>query len=131
VVALATVDRIGTTADGCTCGAAEIGRKIPNELADAIAAAVPELYNDSGRLVQLNGNGKLVGVSLVALRELIDKHICGVRVVIRDGVGRKEYFSYQFNSRPHPGPPRADRPPPDENRSREPDAQALDEILSA
>jgi hypothetical protein len=65
---------------------------------------VPELYNDSGRLVQLNGNGKLVGVSLVALRELVDKHICGVRVVIRDGVGRKEYFSYQFNSRPHPGP---------------------------
>ena len=53
-------------------------------LADAIAASGVELYDHDGVLVSLDPNtGKRVGVNLAAFRGLIDKQICGVRVVNR------------------------------------------------
>jgi hypothetical protein len=74
-------------------------------LADAIAAT-GELFNHNETLVQLDGNGKLINVNLAALRELVCKRICGVRVVVSNGVGRKEFYSYEFAPTVRPGPPR-------------------------
>jgi hypothetical protein len=74
-------------------------------LADAIAAAV-EIYNQNEQLVQLGPTGQLIPVNLASLRELIGKHICGMRVVMSNGVGRKEYFSYEFSPAARQGPPR-------------------------
>ena len=54
-------------------------------LTSAIAESI-EIYNQDGALVRLDENGKLVGVNLASLRELIDKSICAARVVMNNGV---------------------------------------------
>ena len=46
------------------------------------------------------------------------------------GVGRKEYFSYKFDTLPHPGPPRWETGLQREARSTEPDAKVLEEIYT-
>jgi hypothetical protein len=81
-----------------------------SEFADAIVAAVPELYTRDGVLVQLV-EGQLIGVNFASLKSLITKHLCGIRVVQRDGRWEREYFSYEFPS-----------PPLDDEARRDPDA---------
>ena len=74
---------------------AELGHKDINALSDAIAS-IGELFNHNDTIVRLDGNGKIVGVNLAGLQEFIAEHICGVRVIVHDGVANKEYFSYRF-----------------------------------
>ena len=95
-----------------------------SEFADAIVAAVPELYTRDGVLVQLV-EGQLIGVNFASLKSLITKHLCGVRVVQRDGRWEREYFSYEFPPPPRPDPRFGG---PQEPRSHEPDSAVLDEI---
>jgi hypothetical protein len=98
-------------------------------LADVIAAAV-EIYNQNEQFVQLGPTGQLIPVNLASLRELIGKHIAGMRVVVSNGVGRKEYFSYSFDPAARPGPPRWE----DHGRgaviATEPDDKALRQIYT-
>jgi hypothetical protein len=47
-----------------------------SEFADAIVAAVPELYIRDGVLVQLV-DGQLTVVNFASLKSLITKHLCG------------------------------------------------------
>jgi hypothetical protein len=98
------------------------------ELTKTIAVAVPDLVNHDGQIAQLDGDGKLMPVNLATLRELIGKHVCGVRVVASNGMGRKEYFPYRFDAPPHPGPPRWETGLQREARSTGPDAKTLEEI---
>ena len=92
-----------------------------SEFADAIVVAVPELYTRDGVLVQLV-EGQLIGVNFASLKSLITKHLCGVRVVQRDGRWEREYFSYEFP------PPTPRFGGPQEPRSHEPDSTVLDQI---
>jgi hypothetical protein len=94
-------------------------------LADAIAG-IGELVNNEGALFRLDGDGKLTSVNLAGLQEFVGKHICGVRVVVRDGVGQRRYFSYAFPPLPK-GPPRFE----DRNKGVEliePDDKVLKQI---
>jgi hypothetical protein len=95
-----------------------------SEFADAIVAAVPELYIRDGVLVQLV-DGQLTVVNFASLKSLITKHLCGVRVVQREGRWEREYFSYEFPPPPRPDPRFGG---PQEPRSHEPDSTVLDQI---
>jgi hypothetical protein len=97
-----------------------------SEFADAIVAAVPELYIRDGVLVQLV-EGQLIVVNFASLKSLITKHLCGVRVVQRDGQWEREYFSYEFPPPPRPDPRFGGGRGP-QDRSHEPDSTVLDQI---
>jgi hypothetical protein len=99
-----------------------------DRLADSIAAAVPGLYNHNGELVQINPMGQLAGISRNELHRLIDRHIAGVRAVMRNGRWEPEYYSYPFAPKPRRGPPTWENPNPDAGSESEPDNKALDEI---
>jgi hypothetical protein len=86
---------------------------------------VPDLFNYDGQLVQLDGNGGLSPVNFADLCDLIDQHLCDVRVVQRDGVWRKEYVPFQFPQPPGPDPARGGARPDD---NRKPDATVLNQI---
>jgi len=94
-------------------------------LADAIAAAANNLFNRDGALVQLE-EGELNQVNFAEFCSLIDRRICGVRAVHRDGAWWKEYFSYRFPPAARPDP-RLSGPQPAPDRS-EPDAKVLDQL---
>ena len=87
-------------------------------LAVAIAAT-GELFNHNGTLVQLR-DGKLIPISRNELQELITRHVAAVRVVKRDGVWQREFYSYEFAQKPNFEPPTSER---------EPDDKVLDEIF--
>jgi hypothetical protein len=94
-------------------------------LADTIAVALP-LFNRDGSLVRLDSAGQLVPINFAAFRKLVDKHVCGERLVQRGSGWQREYFTYQFNTPWRPDPAAAGpRLPPDE---REPDETVLDRI---
>src|SRR5271156_5597884 len=95
-----------------------------SEFADAIVAAVPELYTRDGVLVQFV-EGQLIGVNFASLKSLITKHLCGVRVVQRDGRWEREYSSYEF---PPPTRPDPRFGGPQDPRSHDPDSTVLDQI---
>jgi hypothetical protein len=97
-------------------------------LADAIAASVEGLCNHDEQLVRLDGNGELVNVNMAAFRELIDKSICGIRVVNRGSGWQREYFTYEFAPRRRPDPMLAGRGPLPELRNTEPDSATLDQL---
>ena len=86
------------------------------------------MCNDDGSIARLDGNGGLGPVSLAALHALIDKHICGVRVVKRGTGWERKYYSYAFAPRPNRGPPTMANPHPDVGSEREPDDKVLEEI---
>ena len=90
-------------------------------LAVAIAAT-GELFNHNGTLVQLR-DGKLIPISRNELQELITRHVAAVRVVKRDGVWQREFYSYEFAQKPNFGPPTS------AGSEREPDDKVLDEIF--
>jgi hypothetical protein len=93
-------------------------------LADAIAASANNLFNHDGALVQVD-EGELP-VNFADFCSLVDRRICGVRAVRRDGGWWKEYFSYRFPPAARPDPTRGGlRPPPDKS---EPDAAVLDQL---
>jgi hypothetical protein len=98
-------------------------------LADKVAAVV-ELYNDDGRLVQLGPAGELVPVNFAAFRDLIANSIAGVRVVNRGGGGvwRCEFYGYAFAPKPRFNPT-AQTPQPPADSDYEPDATVLDELF--
>src|SRR5262245_30527721 len=83
--------------------------------AEAIVAAV-ELFNRGGAPVQLDGNGKLIDVNFAMFRELVDKHICGMRVINRDGIWQREYFTYRFDP-PRRHDPTISGPQPEPDQS--------------
>jgi hypothetical protein len=95
-------------------------------LTEAIAAST-KLYNHDGALVRLV-EGRLLPVNRAALLDLIGQHICGLRLVMRDGRWQEDYYPLAFNPMPHPGPPRPEDCGKVPERSREPDAVVLDEI---
>jgi hypothetical protein len=101
--------------------------------ADAIVASGVELFNHSGDLFQLDGaTGKLVRVSQNAFRDLVDKHLCGERVV-RNGTGWvREKFTYPFAPKPPRAAPTRANPNPDAGSELVPDApddKALVEVF--
>ena len=66
------------------------------ELADAIVAAVPGLY-DYGQIVQLDSAGGLNPVNFQMFRDLLAKHLAGIRCV-RNGAGwGRQLFTYPFD----------------------------------
>jgi hypothetical protein len=70
----------------------------------------------------------LTGINLAGLHEFISDHIAGVRVVMRDGVASREYFSYGFDV-PRPPPPTWETGlPRGETRTSGPDQAALRQI---
>jgi hypothetical protein len=85
-----------------------------------------EAWATAPRAKSIDGNGELVPVNLADMRALIDKHICGVRLV-RNGTGwQREYFTYRFDTPRRPDPRTGGpRPPPDDSA---PDANVLDQI---
>ena len=99
--------------------------------ADAIVASGVELFNHSGDLFQLDGaTGKLVRVSQNAFRDLVDKHLCGERVV-RNGTGWvREKFTYPFAPKPpRAAPTRASPNPHDADSELVPDDKAIAEVI--
>jgi hypothetical protein len=98
-----------------------------DELTDVIASTI-EIYNHNDGLVTLD-QGKLAPVNMTDFKQLIDKHICGVRVVAHGNGGyKKEYFSYPFNPTPPPGPRTAAMGLQRWEDSKEPDNKVLSEI---
>ena len=94
-----------------------------DELARAIAA-VGELYSGDGGFRRIQ-DGKLAQVNFAAFRAFLDERIAGCRAVCRDGVWRREYFSYRFD----PAPRRDQtKPAPDDDLYAEPDANVLDDL---
>jgi hypothetical protein len=100
-------------------------------LADAVAAAVPGLANLSGTLAHLDAHGGLSPLGRNALQRLIDEAICGMRVVNRDGLWQREYFTFGFEQPPRPDPALIGRGPLPGIPATEPDLPALDELLKA
>ena len=71
-----------------------------------LVVASVELYNDGGRLVQLDPNtGQLLPVNLAALRDLIGQSIAAVRVVNRDGMWQNTTPTHSRPSRDTGRPP--------------------------
>jgi hypothetical protein len=96
-------------------------------LVEAIVVGVPRLCSLDGSIAQLDGAGGLSAVNLTTFRELIQKYVCGVRIV-RNGSGwAYDYYSYAFLPKPRFNPTNAN-PTPDAGWSREPDAGVLDAI---
>jgi hypothetical protein len=93
-----------------------------------LAVAVDGLCNQDGGIARLDENGGLSPVAFADYCDLVDKHIAGVRVVNRDGVWQREYYSYAFAPKPRFGPPTMANPNPGAGAGREPDATVLDEI---
>jgi hypothetical protein len=100
-------------------------------LADTVAAAVPGLANLGGTLARLDAHGGLSPLGRNALQGLIDAAICGVRVVNRDGLWQREYFTFGFEQPPRPDPALIGRGPLPEIPTTEPDLPALDELLKS
>jgi len=98
-------------------------------LAVAIAAT-GELFNHNGTLVQLR-DGKLIPISPNELHELITRHVAAVRVVKRDGVWQREFYSYEFAQKPNFGPPTSTNPGPGADSEREPDVEVLNTLLQS
>jgi hypothetical protein len=95
-------------------------------LADAIAGAVDGLCNYNESIARLNGKGDLDAISLDIFRDLIERNICGLRVV-HNGTGwQREYFTYGFEPQSRPDP-RVSGPRPPLDNSK-PDSNVLDEI---
>jgi hypothetical protein len=97
-----------------------------DELTDVIASTI-EIYNHNDGLVTLD-QGKLAPVNMADFKQLIDQHICGVRVVAHGNGYKKEFFSYEFAPVPHPGPRTAAQGPQLWSDSKEPDMKVLAEI---
>ena len=98
-------------------------------LAVAIAAT-GELFNHNGTLVQLR-DGKLIPISPNELHELITRHVAAVRVVKRDGVWQREFYSYEFAQKPNFEPPTSTNPGPGADSEREPDVEVLNTLLQS
>ena len=98
-------------------------------LAVAIAAA-GELFNHNGTLVQLR-DGKLIPISRNELQELITRHVAAVRVVKRDGVWQREFYSYEFAQKPNFELPTSTNPGPGADSEREPDVEVLNALLQS
>jgi hypothetical protein len=64
-------------------------------------------------------------VNFASLKSLITKHLCGVRVVQRDGRWEREYFSYEFPPPPRLDPRFGEGRGPQEPRSHEPASSAV------
>jgi hypothetical protein len=93
-------------------------------LMKAIATAVPGLFERDGVIFQLNGHGELTQINRADLGTLIDRHVCTVHVVNRDGKWVKEYTTFEFG----PPPPRGtygEKPHPNQPV---PDLFVLDDI---
>jgi hypothetical protein len=97
-------------------------------LAVAIAAT-GELFNHNGTLVQLR-DGKLIPISPNELHELITRHVAAVRVVKRDGVWQREFYSYEFAQKPNFELPTSTNPGPGADSEREPDVEVLNTLQS-
>ena len=98
-------------------------------LAVAIAAT-GELFNHNGTLVQLR-DGKLIPISPNELHELITRHVAAVRVVKRDGVWQREFYSYEFAQKPNFELPTSTNPGPGADSEREPDVEVLNTLLQS
>ena len=98
-------------------------------LAVAIAAT-GELFNQNGTLVQLR-DGKLIPISRNELQELITRHVAAVRVVKRDGVWQREFYSYEFAQKPNFELPTSTNPGPGADSEREPDVEVLNTLLQS
>jgi hypothetical protein len=98
-------------------------------LAVAIAAT-GELFNHNGTLVQLR-DGKLIPISSNELHELITRHVAAVRVVKRDGVWQREFYSYEFAQKPNFELPTSTNPGPGADSEREPDVEVLNTLLQS
>ena len=98
-------------------------------LAVAIAAT-GELFNHNGTLVQLR-DGKLIPISRNELQELITRHVAAVRVVKRDGVWQREFYSYEFAQKPNFELPTSTNPGPGADSERESDVEVLNTLLQS
>ena len=98
-------------------------------LAIAIAAT-GELFNHNGTLVQLR-DGKLIPISRNELQELITRHVAAVRVVKRDGVWQREFYSYEFAQKPNFELPTSTNPGPGADSERESDVEVLNTLLQS
>lgn len=101
-----------------------------DRLADVIAENI-EIYAHNEGLVTLDSNGKLKQISMTDFRELVSRHICGLRVTANGSGGyRREFFTYEFPLLPHPGPRTAEMGLQKWSDSKEPDNKVLTEIYS-
>ena len=95
-------------------------------LAVTIAGSGAGLCRQGDRIMQLDSKGQLNPVNMAAFREIIDKHICAVRIVNRGQGWQREFYSYRFApARGHDPSLSGPQPPPD---TSEPDDKVLEEI---
>jgi hypothetical protein len=99
-------------------------------LTATVAEAVEGLANFDGSPALLDEAGGLSPLNLAAFRELIDKNVCGVRIVNRNGKWQREFYSFEFAPTPRPSPPTQQSGPPQKARSTGPDDKALRQIYT-
>jgi hypothetical protein len=96
------------------------------ELADAIVAAVPGLFDYSGGIAQLDEAGGLSPVNFQTFRDLLDRHLAGIQCV-RNGTGwQRDLFAYRFDPAVRYDPTKGGPAPKPDNRL--PDSKVLEEI---
>jgi hypothetical protein len=100
-------------------------------LIDSVIHAVPDIYAHQDGIAKLEANGSLSAINLAAFRNLIDRHICQVRLV-RNGSGwKREYLPFDFAPVPHQGPPKWGEGPQGPTRTLGPSDKDLRAIYQA
>src|SRR5262245_60175088 len=96
----------------------------------AIAETVAGLCNRDGSIARLNEDGSLDQINLPTFRTLVSSRLCGMRVVRGDnGVQwKREFYSFDFEPKPPPGPRTKEMGLPTATRSDGPDAAVLREV---
>jgi hypothetical protein len=99
-----------------------------NAMTAAVAETIPGLCCRGEQIARLNEDGSLDSINLPGLQELINQHLCSLRIV-RNGTGyERQFFTFQFALTPNPGPRTAAMGLPTATRSDGPDAQVLREV---
>jgi hypothetical protein len=70
-------------------------------LVGSIVAAVPGLVNHDGSIAQLDGTGGLSPINRDQFRALLDKYVCGIRVVKNGSGWQYDRYSFDFPHKPN------------------------------
>jgi hypothetical protein len=96
------------------------------ELADAIVAAVPGLFDLDSRIMQLDEAGELHVINFERYRGLLDKHVCYVRCVKNGSGWEREYLPFAFAPAVRYDPLKGGPMPRPDNSK--PDSKILEEL---
>jgi hypothetical protein len=98
-------------------------------LTAAVAETIPGLCSRDNSIARLTEDGSLEYVTLVGLRELIGKSLCGCRIVPNGSKFQREFYTFEFAPVPNPGPRTAAMGLQHAVRSDGPDDKVLREIF--